>query len=232
MPNSNQGSERALAVIEGIADGIEKNVEYLTKLDQAIGDGDHGISLWKGFRVVKEKLSDLKGKDIGAILNNVGQTLIANVGGAAGPLFGTMFLRAGKATEGINEVDSTIVARMFEAAELGIIDIGGATLGEKTLLDALHPAVLAARRAEQEGRSLVEVLEMCAKAAEEGVKDTAGMISRRGRSSYLGERSRGHQDVGATSTYIMIKTALDVIRCFDSPDLNQNTRYEKDPRKD
>jgi phosphoenolpyruvate---glycerone phosphotransferase subunit DhaL len=208
----------ALAVIDGISNGIEKNVQYLTELDQAVGDGDHGINLGKGFRAVKEKLSELKGKDIGVILNTVGQTLIANVGGAAGPLYGTAFLRAGMAAEGRNEVDLTMVVKMLEAAERGIIDIGGANLGEKTMLDALHPAVLAAKQAEQEKRPLAEALGMCAKAAEEGAKNTTSMVSRRGRSSYLGERSRGHQDVGAVSTYIMIKSALDALRSIGHQD--------------
>ncbi len=205
-------AEDTIVVIKGIADAIEKNIDCLTTLDQAIGDGDHGINLGNGFRVVKQKIDEQKGKDIGSILKSVGQTLISNVGGAIGPLYGMAFMRAGATVTGKNEINLSDVANMFEAAEQGIINIGKASLGEKTMLDAAHPAVLAMRKAAEEKRSLIEALEISVNAAEEGVKSTVNMVSKRGRSSYLGERSRGHQDVGATSSYMILKSVLDTLK--------------------
>jgi dihydroxyacetone kinase-like protein len=121
-------------------------------------------------------------------------------------------MKAGNVVNGKNEINLSELAEMFECAEQGIIEIGKATLGEKTMLDAIHPAVLAIKKAAEENKSLIESLEMSVKAAEEGEKSTIDMVAKRGRSSYLGERSRGHQDVGATSTYIILKSALDTLR--------------------
>lgn len=205
-------TEDTIIVLKGIADGIEKNIDCLTTLDQAIGDGDHGINLGNGFMTVKQKLDELGGNDVGSILKSVGQILISNVGGAVGPLYGMAFMRAGAAVVGKNEINLNDVANMFEAAEKGIMDIGKASLGEKTMLDAIHPAVLAMRKAVDEKRSLIEALDSSVQAAEEGVKSTINMVSKRGRSSYLGERSRGHQDVGATSSYIILKSVLDTLK--------------------
>jgi dihydroxyacetone kinase-like protein len=204
--------EEALKIIEGVAYDIEKNIDYITRLDQAIGDGDHGINLTKGFRAVLEKLNELKGKDVGGILKSVGMTLMSNVGGAAGPLYGIAFIKAGVAAEGKKEINVNDFVKIFEAAEQAIIDMGKASLGEKTMLDAIHPAVIAIRKAKDQNKPLIETFEIGVKAAEEGMKSTIDMVSKRGRSSYLGERSRGHQDVGATSTVIMLKSALDKLK--------------------
>jgi len=201
-----------IRIIEGIAHEIERSMDYLTRLDQAIGDGDHGINLTKGFRAVSERLDELKGKDIGGILRVVGMMLVSHVGGAVGPLYGIAFMKAGGAIDGKTEVDVSDLAKMFEAAEQGIMDMGKASLGEKTMLDAIHPAVIAIRKATEQNKPLIEAFEIGVRAAEEGMKSTIDMVSKRGRSSYLGERSRGHQDVGATSTYIMLKSALDTLR--------------------
>ena len=205
-------ADEATKIIEGIAREIERNTDYLTRLDQAIGDGDHGINLAKGFRAVLERLNDLKGKDIGKTLKSVGMILVSNVGGAVGPLYGSAFMNAGNVVEGKTEVNLSDMAKMFEAAEQGIIDIGKASFGEKTMLDAVHPAVIAIRKALEQNRPLIEAFEVSLVAAEEGMKSTIDRISKRGRSSYLGERSRGHQDVGATSTYVMLKSALDTLK--------------------
>jgi len=204
-------SEETLMIIEGIAQEIQRNTDYLTRLDQAIGDGDHGINLAKGFRAVSERMNDLREKDIGATLRSVGMILVSNVGGAVGPLYGTAFMKAGRIVEGKTEVSLGDMVKMFEAAEQGIMDIGEASLGEKTMLDAIHPAVAAIRKALEENRPLMEAFEITVEAAEEGMKSTIDKISKRGRSSYLGERSRGHQDVGATSTYIMLRSALETL---------------------
>lgn len=206
------GSEEVIKVIQGISSGVEQNISFLTNLDQATGDGDHGINLGRGFRAVRAKLHEIKGKDVGNTLKIVGQILISNVGGAAGPLFGTAFMRAGEAAMGKDKVDLKTVALMFDAAERGIVEIGKASLGEKTMLDAIHPAVLAVRQAAEKGKSLLEGFELAVSAAHDGMQNTTNMISKRGRSSYLMERSRGHKDVGATSTYIMLKSALDILR--------------------
>jgi dihydroxyacetone kinase-like protein len=205
-------SEEILKIIEGIAHGIIMNIDYLTTLDQAIGDGDHGINLGKGFRAVLEKLETLKGKDVGTILKSVGQILISNVGGAAGPLYGVAFIKAGEVVDGRNEVNLSDAVKMFETAEKGIVDLGKASIGDKTMLDAIHPAVLAIKKAKDQDKTLIEALEMSVKAAEEGAKSTIDMISKLGRSSYLGVRSKGHQDVGATSTYIILESALETLR--------------------
>jgi len=205
-------SEETIKIIEGIAHEMERNMDYFTRLDQAIGDGDHGINLMKGFRAVLERLDELKGKDIGVILKGVGMILVSHVGGAIGPLYGIAFMKAGSVIGGKSEVGISDIAKMFEAAERGIMDMGKASLGEKTMLDAIHPATIAIRRAAEQNKPLIEAFEISVKAAEEGMKSTIDMVSKRGRSSYLGERSRGHQDVGATSTYIMLKSTLDTMK--------------------
>jgi len=207
-----QNSRVAVDIIRGIATDIEENVGYLTQLDQAIGDGDHGINLANGFRAVRERLDELEGKDIGGILKHVGTTLVSNVGGTAGPLYGMAFMKAGESVAGKTELDANDLAKMFEAAEQGIVGIGKAQLGEKTMLDAIHPAVIATKDAANHGKSLIEALEIGVKAAEEGMRNTINMVSKRGRASYLGERSRGHQDVGATSACIMLESALKTLK--------------------
>lgn len=204
--------EEAVKIIKNIAHEIENNTDYLTRLDQAIGDGDHGINLNKGFIAVLNGLDDLKVKDIGGTLKNVGMTLLSTVGGTVGPLYGVAFMKAGSVVEGKNEIDVNDLVKMFEAAEKGIMDIGKGSLGEKTMLDAIHPAVIAMREAKEQNKSLIKTFEIGVKAAEEGMKSTIDMVSKRGRSSYLGERSRGHQDVGATSAYIMLKSTLDKMK--------------------
>lgn len=201
-----------IEIIRGIATDIEKNLEYLTQLDQVIGDGDHGINLTNGFRTINRRLDELKGKEIGEILKSVGTMLVSNVGGTAGPLYGMAFMKAGDAVIGKTDLGAVELAKMFEAAEQGVIGIGKAQLGEKTMLDAIHPAVIAVKDAVNNDRPLIEALDAGVKAAEEGMKNTIDMVSKRGRSSYLGERSKGHQDVGATSVYIMLESALRTLK--------------------
>lgn len=145
------------------------------------------------------------------VLETVGNILISSVGGAAGPLYGIAFVRAGSVVKGKREVDLNDLANMLEAAEKGILDIGGAALGEKTMLDAIHPAVLAIRRSAEENTSLIEGFERCVKAAERGLNSTIDMVAKRGRASYLGLRSKGHPDVGAASVLVILKSALDVL---------------------
>jgi dihydroxyacetone kinase-like protein len=193
--------------ISDLAAVYDENRQYLTKLDSAIGDADHGINMDRGFKKVMEKLPDSADKDIGAILKAVGMTLVSTVGGAAGPLYGTFFMRAGMAVDNKDELSSQDVAEMFESALQGVLQRGKARLEDKTMVDALTPAVEALKESVAAGEDLSAGLAKATDAAEEGMKATIPLVAKKGRASYLGERSAGHQDPGATSTYLLIKAA-------------------------
>lgn len=196
-----------------IGQTIISNKQFLTDLDAAIGDGDHGINMARGFEAVGAKLVSLgSDKDIGFILKTIGMTLISSVGGASGPLYGTAFLRAAGVAQGKFELDKETIISMFAAAITGIKDRGKASRGEKTMLDALEPAYDAFVAAVAAEKSIVECLEAACEAAEEGVEFTKTVIATKGRASYLGERSIGHQDPGATSSCLMLQTLLACIR--------------------
>ncbi|TYP58850.1 dihydroxyacetone kinase subunit DhaL [Thermosediminibacter litoriperuensis] len=196
-------SAKLIDIIKVIADKITENREYLTQLDSAIGDADHGINMSKGFRAVVEKISDMGEKDCGTILKTVGMTLVSTVGGASGPLYGTAFMRAGQAVAGKNELDFNDLVSLMEAALEGIKYRGKAERGEKTIVDALEPAVEALKLRREEG--LETALRDAVEEAKKGMEYTKDIIARKGRASYLGERSLGHQDPGATSCYIMLE---------------------------
>ena len=202
-------STTAIKVLDAICDRIEREKDHLCELDAALGDGDHGISMAKSFRAVKAKLGGMEGKELSDVLSVAGMTLVSEVGGAMGPLFGTAFMRAGKAVVGKVELTSADLARMLAAAEEGIVQRGKAQPGDKTMLDAVHPAAQAAQRAAAEGADLQQVLLAAASAASQGVEDTKGMVARVGRASRLGERTIGHQDAGATSVSIILQQAAD-----------------------
>jgi len=196
-----------IAAMEALADVIIANKEKLTELDAAIGDADHGINMTRGFEAVRVKLSAAEQmEDIGGVLKLVGMTLISTVGGASGPLYGTAFIRAAAVAQGKTVIDSDIVAQMFKAAIGGIKDRGKAVRGEKTMLDALEPAYEAFTQAMVRGESLTDCLTLATAAAASGVEYTKTIIATKGRASYLGERSIGHQDPGATSSYLMLAT--------------------------
>ncbi|HWR44090.1 dihydroxyacetone kinase subunit DhaL [Sporomusa sp.] len=199
-----------IAAIEALADVIIANKETLTDLDAAIGDGDHGINMARGFEAVRGKLAAANPEDIGAVLKLVGMTLISTVGGASGPLYGTAFMRAAAVAQGQAVVDTNTAAEMLKAAIGGIKDRGKAVRGEKTMLDALEPAYEAFTQGIAEGEALPECLELATQAAAAGIEYTKTIIATKGRASYLGERSIGHQDAGATSCYLMLSalTAL------------------------
>lgn len=200
-----------IRVIEKIIDVIKENKEYLTELDLAIGDADHGINLDRGFSAVKNKLNELSDKDIGTILKTIGMTLVSTVGGASGPLYGTAFMRAGQAVQGKNELIDEDVVKMFEIALEGIKQRGKAEAGDKTMIDSIEPAVKALKESLTNNIALPEALNRAANAAKEGMEYTKNISARKGRASYLGERSIGHQDPGATSAYLMIKAFSDVV---------------------
>ena len=198
------------AIIEGMAKKIETEKEYLTELDNEIGDGDHGINLARGFEAVEKKLPSLAGGDIGALLKGVGMQLVSTVGGASGPLYGTAFMKAGMACKGRTEIDGPAFVKAMEAAVDGIKMRGKATEGEKTMLDALCPALKVMQDDVAAGKSLKEALQDAAQAAEKGVEYTKTIIATKGRASYLGERSLGHQDPGATSSLYLLQVLAEM----------------------
>jgi dihydroxyacetone kinase-like protein len=197
--------------LENTAAVLEENKEYLTQLDAAIGDADHGINMDRGFKKVMSQLPSVVDKDIGSILKTAGMALISSVGGAGGPLYGTLFMRAGMAVDGKYELTAEDLAALLQAAVDGVVQRGKAELGDKTMVDALAPAAEAFKQAIAAGSDVVEALQRAVAAAEQGMKDTIPMLAKKGRASYLGERSIGHQDPGATSSYLILKTLLDVV---------------------
>ena len=203
-------TENVLQWIQRYAQEIHENNQYLTQLDSAIGDADHGANMDRGFKAVSAKLAGMENADIGTILKTVGTTLVSTVGGASGPLYGTAFLRAGMATSGKSELETADILSMLEAAAEGIRTRGKAQVGEKTMLDALYPALEAGKQAQAENASLSEVLQRMADGAEEGMKKTIPMLATKGRASYLGERSVDHQDPGATSSWLLLKSLAEV----------------------
>ncbi|WP_418292925.1 dihydroxyacetone kinase subunit DhaL [Megasphaera sp.] len=203
-------TKQMAAIIEGMAKKIEAEKEYLTELDNEIGDGDHGINLSRGFEAVEKKLPSLAGGDIGALLKGVGMQLVSTVGGASGPLYGTAFMKAGMACKGLTEIDGPAFVKAMEAAVDGIKMRGKATEGEKTMLDALCPALKVMQDDVAAGKSLKEALQDAAQAAEKGVEYTKTIIATKGRASYLGERSLGHQDPGATSSLYLLQVLAEM----------------------
>lgn len=189
-------TQQLLEMIKEMSAIIQQNKDFLTELDMPIGDSDHGINLARGFLAVEAKLPTLEGKDAGTILKTVGMTLVSTVGGASGPLYGTAFMKASTKVAGKQELGfDDLVAMLNEAVE-GIKMRGKATVGEQTMLDAMVPA-LEALKASGDLRAALA-------AAEAGVEKTKDMIATKGRASYLGERSLGHQDPGATSFTLLL----------------------------
>ncbi len=201
--------EDVVAWIKAVAEMIAENSSYLTELDSAIGDADHGANMDRGFKAVLNKLPEMSDKDIGTIFKTVGMTLLSTVGGAGGPLYGTWFLQAGMKTAGKMELTLADWAEALEASLSGIVMRGKAEPGDKTMVDALTPAVSALKQAAQENKPLNVALELSAEAAKKGMEATTPLVARKGRASYLGERSAGHQDPGATSSYLMLKVAAE-----------------------
>lgn len=201
--------DEILEWIKACSQVLAENRDYLTQLDAAIGDADHGENMDRGFRAVMKKLPEMSEKDIGTIFKTVGMTLISTVGGAGGPLYGTLFLNAGMKTAGKMELDLSDWSNIMEAALSGVITRGKAEPGDKTMVDGLTPAVAALKQAVENGSSFEEALKMSAEAARQGMEATIPLVARKGRASYLGERSAGHQDPGATSSYLILKAAAD-----------------------
>lgn len=192
---------------------IAANRTELIRLDREIGDGDHGENMDRGFQAVAAKLADL-GDDAtpSDLLKAAASTLISTVGGAAGPLYGTAFLKAAGAVKDKVELEAQDLVSLLTAARDGIVLRGKAEVGDKTMVDAWSPAVDAAAAAAEAGRSPAEVLSAAADAAEKGAADTDELVARKGRASYLGERAVGHRDPGAKSTALILRAAADAVK--------------------
>ncbi|MEE1227683.1 MAG: dihydroxyacetone kinase subunit DhaL [Lachnospiraceae bacterium] len=198
-------TKKLIEIIDKIADEIHTNEQFLTDLDNVIGDGDHGINMDRGFKAVKEQLPTYADKDMGAILKDVGMKLLSTVGGASGPLYGTFFMKAGKALKGKTEADLNDFITVLTDGIAGIQKRGKAVRGEKTMLDAMMPALDAIKASFEADGDAKKALDAGVKAAEEGIEFTKTIRATKGRASYLGDRSIGHQDPGATSFTIMLK---------------------------
>ncbi len=190
---------------------LGENKDYLTRLDSAIGDADHGANMDRGFAAVVDKLPSVADKDLGSIFKTIGMTLVSTVGGAGGPLYGTWFMRAGMALDAKTEVTAEDLLAAFQAGLAGVQQRGKATTGEKTMVDAMTPACAAMQASLASGADTAAALEAAAAAAEQGMVDTIPMLATKGRASYLGERSIGHQDPGATSSAMLFRCAADVL---------------------
>jgi dihydroxyacetone kinase-like protein len=201
--------EDVVGWLRRFAAAIAENKTYLTELDSAIGDADHGINMDRGFTAVVPKLDALPGEDVATAFRTVGSTLISTVGGASGPLYGTFFLQLAKATGSQPGMDLERWAAGLDAAIAAMQRLGKAEPGDKTMLDALIPARDTLKQALSDGADPARVLLDSAAAAEEGMKATTPLVARKGRASYLGERSAGHQDPGATSSYLLLRAAAD-----------------------
>ena len=206
-------NKKVVEILLRVAKVMEEQKDFLTELDNVIGDGDHGINMARGFAEVEKKMDTLADQDIGAILKGVGMTLVSTVGGASGPLYGTAFLKAGMTIGAKNEIGMSDFLASLGAAIEGIKARGRSTLGEKTMLDAMIPAyevmMLAAGAGEKDCH---RVLNAGLAAAEAGVEHTKSLVATKGRASYLGERSIGHQDPGATSFTVMLKVITEAYK--------------------
>jgi dihydroxyacetone kinase-like protein len=209
-------AEHVIRFLERVAARLKQHRDELTQLDSPIGDADHGINLDRGFTAVIGKLPSVADKDIGTILKTTGMTLVSTVGGASGPLYGTAFIRAGMALADRYELSEGEVVVALEAALEGIIARGKANRGDKTMVDAIGPGVDALKEAMASGEDFVGAVRKAVAATEAGMKATIPMLALKGRASYLGERSIGHQDPGATSAYDIAQVLLETIEGIQS----------------
>src|SRR5262245_5362129 len=203
--------EQAVAWAQASAAVIERDATALTRLDQAIGDGDHGINMQRGFRAVLERLPQAGEGGLGPVFRAISMALIGKVGGAAGPLYGSFYLAMGKQLGDAAEIGDAELAKALRAGYEAIVARGKAQPGDKTILDSMGPALDALDAAVDAGQPLGEALDAAVAAAEDGVRATIPLVARKGRASYLGERSAGHQDPGATSTHLLLKALADTV---------------------
>jgi len=205
------GELDARSLVFRLVEEIESNKAWLSKIDGAIGDGDHGINMAKGFGMVREKI-DEQPNELSELLRYVGMTLVTNIGGAMGPIYGTLFMKMGKAFEGKNDIEAGDVLHMLTEALAGVKKRGGAQVGDKTLLDTLARAEEGYRQALESGKDFGEALDALIESARVGMESTKDLVAKKGRSSRLGERSRGVIDAGSASCYIILKTIAQYIK--------------------
>jgi dihydroxyacetone kinase-like protein len=204
------GRQEVLAWLTALQQVYSENRELLTELDSAIGDADHGVNMDRGFTAVRDELLAHAPEDLGDLLKAVAMILIRKVGGASGPLYGMLFLRGASVCTGKAELGAADIVALFQAGIEGIRQRGKADPGDKTMVDALLPALTAMQGALGEGGGVEEVLAAGVAAAEDGVKSTIPLQARKGRASYLGPRSVGHEDPGARSSYLLLKSAANI----------------------
>jgi len=204
-------ADDVIAILEKMAADMEGAKDYLTELDAAMGDGDQGVTMTIGFRAIKDKLPGLKGKDIGTILIQSGLTFNRTAASTIGALLATAFGRAGREAREREAIGLAELVTMCKAAETGLRERGGADVGDKTLMDTVVPLVRTLEKAQAEGASLPEALGLSLAAAEEGMKSTIPLKAKLGRAAWIPERSVGHQDPGATSFYLMWKSAVEYL---------------------
>lgn len=203
-------NDKGIVIVDELIKTIQENAKYLSELDGAIGDGDHGINMNKGFTMCKDRLMD-KQIDLSAGLNILGEVLLNEIGGAMGPLYGMFFIEMSKACNNQKQINSKVFKSMLEAAISGIneVDLSQAKIGDKTMMDTLIPAVEAYTTAINHGKSFIEALEEMKIAAKKGKESTKELIAKVGRASRLGERSKGFLDVGAVSSWLILRSMAD-----------------------
>ena len=195
--------DRLLSWLKLFRDKVTEQASYLTELDSAIGDADHGSNMTRGMNAVVEKISASPARTVDELFKSVGMTLVTSVGGASGPLYGTFFLRMAAAGGPVDQLDAAELGAVLRAGLEGVVQRGRAELGDKTMFDAMSPAVDAFEHAVSAGASAADAARRAAAAASDGRESTLPLVARKGRASYLGERSAGHLDPGATSTALL-----------------------------
>jgi dihydroxyacetone kinase-like protein len=208
-----------------IAVRIEQEKDYLSELDRALGDGDHGVTMSIGWQAIVEKLQELEGENnCGEICKAVGMTFLNAVGSSVGPLYATAFLRGGMAIQGKSELNQEDIIRFWVTAINGIQERGKAQPGDKTMMDSWIPAIEALQHANNQGEDLLTCLDEAVTAGEQGMKSTINMLSQKGRSSRLGDRSLGHQDPGATSAYLLLSCFRDSMKSALKQNVQENVK--------
>ena len=205
MKNEKQGK-----IAFAICDAIHENASYLSEIDGATGDGDHGVNMNKGFLMARERIAETMSFSDG--MKVIGRTLVMDIGGSMGPIYGTMFSKLNKATKKYEEIDKDIFLSALKEALQGLMELAGAKVGDKTLIDTLYPAIQAYEKAVNEKADFKECLEELKKGAEVGKENTKNLVAKIGRAARLGERSKGFLDAGATSCWIILTTLANEIQ--------------------
>jgi dihydroxyacetone kinase-like protein len=209
MPESFSNAQGRI-IVDRLIVIIHENRAYLSEIDGKIGDGDHGINMDKGFQITAERLEEEM--SMSDAFKTLGRTLLMEIGGSMGPLYGQFFKAMAKASKETDEITASVFLSMLDAAYAAIQDLGNAKPGDKTLVDTLDPAVAALSKAVEDGMAFADALDSMVRAAENGWKLTEDMVAKIGRSSRLGERSRGVLDAGATSCYLMLKSMAETAK--------------------